>query len=232
MNVHPYERIPAAGAAGRGRDLPAGFVSRCHELLAAGYARLDRSVLQHEEEPAITGFLVRELRNFVESPEAPAWAARFAVLDDPPLNHLATAGKSRPRVDLEFEITQRGPRPRFQFEAAFTQGQRQGVLGRGRNWKLSFRKICCGARRCRDARLRPGADSERLGRENSEKNGANEKGAPAGRAGCHLGSARRSGLRGILFFPAQPARKAHPHSPHVPGVLLAGHSLRQAQRQP
>jgi hypothetical protein len=86
-------------------------------LLAAGYARLNRSILQNQEEPAITGFLVQEIRSFLESMEAPAWAARFTVHDDPPINHPGTAGTSRSRVDLEIERAQHGPRPRFQFEA-------------------------------------------------------------------------------------------------------------------
>jgi hypothetical protein len=73
--------------------------------------------LQNQEEPAITGFLVQEIRCFLESAGAPTWAAKFTVHDDPPINRPGTAGKTRPRVDFEIERIQFGPRPRFQFEA-------------------------------------------------------------------------------------------------------------------
>jgi hypothetical protein len=92
---------------------------------------LDRSVLRDQEEPAITGFLVQEMRRYIESPQAPSWAVRFAVHDDPPINHPGTAGKRRPRVDIEMERIQQGPRPRFQFEAKrlYTRNSVREYLG-------------------------------------------------------------------------------------------------------
>ena len=93
------------------------FVERVHQLIAAGYSQLDRVTLNNQEEPAITGFLVREIRCYIESPTAPSWATHFTVHDDPPIESPGAAGKSRPRVDIEMERVQAGPRPRFQFEA-------------------------------------------------------------------------------------------------------------------
>jgi hypothetical protein len=88
-----------------------------HQLLAEGYAQLDRVALWDQEEPTITGLLVKEIRRFIERSDAPSWAATFAVHDDPPIEYPGTLGKSRPRVDIEMERVQPGPRPRFQFEA-------------------------------------------------------------------------------------------------------------------
>lgn len=93
------------------------FVNHVHQLIAAGYSRMERAPLRDQEEPAITGFLVREIRQYIESQEAPEWAHSFAVHDDPPINYRDTTGRSRPRADIEMERTQPGPRARFQFEA-------------------------------------------------------------------------------------------------------------------
>jgi hypothetical protein len=105
------------GRPGKSQIYRQGFVNLVHHLLAAGYLRLERTLLRDQEEPAITGFLVREIRKYIESPEAPKWAHSFAVHDDPPIDFPGTAGKLRPRVDIEMERIQPGPRPRFQFEA-------------------------------------------------------------------------------------------------------------------
>jgi hypothetical protein len=93
------------------------FVLNCHELLALGYDQMDVASFQAEEEPAITGELVKEIKCAIESPNAPVWAAHFEVLDDPPINSPGRRGKRRRRVDIEMLKTQPGKRPRLQFEA-------------------------------------------------------------------------------------------------------------------
>lgn len=89
-----------------------------HELIAKGYKRMDSSLYVKWEEPAITGELVRLMRELIESDDAPDWAVYYSIGDDPPLNVAGKLGKSRPRVDIEFERTgMRGLRPRLLFEA-------------------------------------------------------------------------------------------------------------------
>jgi hypothetical protein len=41
----------------------------------------------------------------------------YSIHDDPPLNVSDRQGTRRPRVDIEFERVNRGPRPRLRFEA-------------------------------------------------------------------------------------------------------------------
>lgn len=93
------------------------FLRNCHELLAMGYARMDAASFQTEEETAITGALVLAMNATLESSDAPLWVAHFVVLDDPPVNAPGRTGKRRRRVDIEVQRSQRGRRPRFQFEA-------------------------------------------------------------------------------------------------------------------
>jgi len=69
-----------------------------HELVALGYQQMNSSRYANGEEPAITGELVRFIREVVESDSAPAWAVYYAIGDDPPLN---TAGKHPPVSDPE-----------------------------------------------------------------------------------------------------------------------------------
>lgn len=95
----------------------AAFRRYVHELISLGHARLDPMAHSTSEEPVITGELIRMMRTVIESPGAPAWAVYFTVHDDPPVNAPRRYGKRRQRVDIEFERTQPGPHPRFQFEA-------------------------------------------------------------------------------------------------------------------
>ena len=101
----------------RKRVFRAAFRRHCHELLAIGYAKLDAASLRDEEETVITGKLALAMNYALESSDAPTWAAYFIVLDDPPVNAPGRTGKRRRRVDIEVVKTQRGKRPRFQFEA-------------------------------------------------------------------------------------------------------------------
>lgn len=96
----------------------AALREHAHWLIAEGYARMDKPAFAREEEPAITGELVREMRVFSESgSDAPEWVAFYSIHGDPPLDGSGKLGKSRPRVDIEVERVTRGPRPRLRFEA-------------------------------------------------------------------------------------------------------------------
>ncbi len=89
-----------------------------HWLIAEGYQRMDATAFARVEEPAITGELVRKMRAFLESgSNAPAWVAYYAIHDDPPLDAGGRRGRSRLRVDIEFERVTAGTRPRLRFEA-------------------------------------------------------------------------------------------------------------------
>jgi hypothetical protein len=87
-------------------------------LIAEGYTRMDKSRFADEQEPSITGALVERMREFLEEDaDAPSWCAFYSINDDPPLNVTQKQGKSRPRVDIEFERVACGKRPRLRFEA-------------------------------------------------------------------------------------------------------------------
>jgi hypothetical protein len=93
------------------------FIRRCHQLLGSGYAELEPATLQAEEEPAITGELVRAMKSVQERRDAPRWMVYMHIADDPPINAPGRSGKRRRRVDIEIERSERGRRPRFQCEA-------------------------------------------------------------------------------------------------------------------
>lgn len=88
-----------------------------HHLLAQGHARMEKSDYVDAHEPVITGDLVCEMRAFLESGDAPDWAVHYSIHDDPPVASPDRGGKHRPRVDIEFERVEIGPRPRLRFEA-------------------------------------------------------------------------------------------------------------------
>jgi len=92
--------------------------SHAHKLIAMGYEQMHGPNYVKWEEPAITGELVRIMREILESYDAPDWAAWYTIHDDPPLNVKGRYGKHRSRVDIVFERTGvLGPRPHLSFEA-------------------------------------------------------------------------------------------------------------------
>jgi hypothetical protein len=79
---------------------------------------MEKAAFAAEQEPAVTGELVREMRAYLESgATAPNWASYYTIHDDPPRIVGGKLGIARPRVDIEFERVVSGPRPRLQFEA-------------------------------------------------------------------------------------------------------------------
>lgn len=107
----------SAGEWGRRHpDLRQQFLAHAHRILAAGAARLDRSVLPPLEEPAITGRLCAEIKAFLGEPDAPSWCEKYACHDDPPVNDSGKQGRDRDRADIIIEMTT-SPRPEFYVEA-------------------------------------------------------------------------------------------------------------------
>jgi hypothetical protein len=62
------------------------FIRNCLILLLRGYARLNSNDLRAAEEPAITGEIVRTVRETLEAPDAESWTQNYDILDDPPQN--------------------------------------------------------------------------------------------------------------------------------------------------
>ena len=93
------------------------FFNNCLRLLGKAHIRLDLPPLRDEQEPAITDRLVRDMIALVEDDGAPAWMGNLIPLDDPPQDSPDRFGKAQRRIDIEFVLVRRGPRPRFHFEA-------------------------------------------------------------------------------------------------------------------
>lgn len=82
-----------------------------------GYRRLDAASLALAEEDDITGELVREMKVVALNPSSPAWVDHYEIHEQVPQNVGGKRGKRRPKMDIEFERHDRGPRPRLCFEA-------------------------------------------------------------------------------------------------------------------
>jgi hypothetical protein len=78
---------------------------------------LDSRSLSRAQEPAITGELVRAMKEAKLKSDAPTWMIRMYVADDPPVNAPGRFGKHRRRVDIEFERSERGLTFHFHCEA-------------------------------------------------------------------------------------------------------------------
>ena len=100
----------------------ASFRRKVFKLLMLGYNRLDALRFKESEEPDITGELARQIRQVIQDRSAPHWAWSFSVHDDPPVNIPGRLGKRRPRLDIELELTRRGPHPCYPFEAKRLSG--------------------------------------------------------------------------------------------------------------
>lgn len=116
------------------------FLRNCHELLAMGYASMDAASFRSEEETVITGKLVLAMTATLESSDAPPRLAHLVAFDDPPVNAPGRTGKRRRRVDIELIRTQRGRRPRFQFEAKRLSGSGSVTAYLGANGMELFLK--------------------------------------------------------------------------------------------
>ena len=111
------------------------FRQHCLCLIGKGYATLDCQLLKSREEPDVTGCLVNAIEMVMQAKEAPKWASRYSIKDDPPISISGKYGKDRPRADLAFEWVRRGKRPLLRFEAKWignkkrSLGSKKGYLG-------------------------------------------------------------------------------------------------------
>src|SRR5258708_4855311 len=93
------------------------FIRSCHRWIVVGYSMLDVRSLSRAQEPAITGELVRAMKEAKLKADAPTWMIRMYVADDPPVNAPGRLGKQRRRVDIAFERSERGFTFHFHCEA-------------------------------------------------------------------------------------------------------------------
>jgi len=100
-------------------DYEVGFHRDALFVILAGHKRLTENAADYsdEEEPNMTGEIVRYTREYVEASDACEWVSRYAVHDDPPENDAIRMGKGRKKVDIIVERTQKGRHPRMRFEA-------------------------------------------------------------------------------------------------------------------
>ena len=100
-------------------DYEAGFHRDALCLIVAGYERLTDSDTDYssEDEPNITGEIVRCANEYIDSPCSPDWTLPYDVKDESPENTEGRLGKARKRVDIVCILTGRRPRLRIKFEA-------------------------------------------------------------------------------------------------------------------
>lgn len=98
-------------------DYRRAFRKQVFQLLQWGYNRLNASEYQAAEEEDITGELAKEINAILEDRTFPEWVGHFCVHEEYRINVPGRKGKRRNRLDILVERTQRGPHPRFPFEA-------------------------------------------------------------------------------------------------------------------
>jgi hypothetical protein len=106
-----------AGVAQDSAEYWDAFRREVFQLLAMGYEHVISAQYRTWEEPDITGELVKAVRHVAEDPASPRWTMPYAIHDDPPLNDGERFGKRRKRIDIQFELTDVRPHPRYYFEA-------------------------------------------------------------------------------------------------------------------
>jgi hypothetical protein len=93
------------------------FRERVHQLIAWGYEDVRHRIKSDDEqEPAITGYIVKAIRNRLRALDCPRWCAQFSIHDDPPVEKEGSSGRARPRADIIIEANFQG-RPEYVFEA-------------------------------------------------------------------------------------------------------------------
>jgi len=120
-------------------DYEVGFHRNALFLIIAGHKRLTENAVDYsnEEEPNVTGEIVRHTREYIEAPDAYEWTYQYAVHDDPPENDAIRMGKRRKKGDIIVERIQKGRHPRMRFEAkrlkrqGFSVGKYIGKEGLG-----------------------------------------------------------------------------------------------------
>lgn len=88
-------------------------------LIVAGYKMFAENVTDYtdEEEPSITGEIVRCVNEYIEGPSARNWAISYVIEEESPENTKGKLGKRRKRVDIVCMRTGMKLRLRMKFEA-------------------------------------------------------------------------------------------------------------------
>ena len=128
MTINRGFQIPTTSYDDR-ENYRSAFRRQVFELLKWGYERLDFLGYQDSDEENITGELVKEIRNVTEDRSSPSWAWHFAIHEDPLINTNGRLGKWRLKLDIEFERTGTGKRPRYPFEAKRLRSKTHATIG-------------------------------------------------------------------------------------------------------
>ena len=100
-------------------DYVASFHRDALYLIVVGHERLTENTTDYsnEEEPNITGELVRCTNEYIDSISSHTWTSFYDVRDESPENTQERLGKHRKKVDIVCTRTGTKPRSRIKFEA-------------------------------------------------------------------------------------------------------------------
>lgn len=113
--IHTSRSRPG-GHSNNSDDFRRIFLRRVHQLIQLGYEQLDPTRYASEQEPAITGDLVKAIDTVLDD-RSHAWMMHYSVHDDPPVNDPNRKGKQRLRVDIRIDCSTSSPRTRYRIEA-------------------------------------------------------------------------------------------------------------------
>lgn len=123
----------SGGNSANRRFYVSSFVRKSHQVLKAGYDRLNPAEFASSDEEDITGELTRGMQDALQKSDAPRWYRQFWATEEIHVHHSERRGKSRKRLDIEIIKSQTGKRPRLRFEAKRlrTNGDIKTYLGAG-----------------------------------------------------------------------------------------------------
>ncbi len=113
--IHTSRSRPG-GHSNNSDDFRRVFLRRVHQLIQLGYEQLDPARYATEQEPAITGELVKAIDQVLDDRPSP-WMVYFSVHDDPPVHDTNRKGKQRLRLDIRIDCSSSRPRTRYRIEA-------------------------------------------------------------------------------------------------------------------
>lgn len=105
------------GISAQGQIYLQVFVKRVHKIIGLAYRNLNPREFMYAEEEDITGELVRAIELLLDSAEAPNWADKFSVHEEPRIHSTDRRGKRRRRLDIRIDCSEQRPRARMPFEA-------------------------------------------------------------------------------------------------------------------